>query len=57
MPIWLLTYNFKSHPYQMVVNGYTGQMAGEYPKSPWKIALLVLVALIVLMIVIFSSQD
>ena len=56
VPIWLLTYNFKSHPYQMVVNGYTGQMAGEYPKSWVKIALLVLAAIIVL-IVILMLQD
>ena len=57
VPIWLLTYLFAAKAYQVVVNGYTGQMAGDYPKSPWKIALLVLLALVVLMIVIFSSQD
>ena len=57
VPIWLLTYLFAAKAYQVVVNGYTGQMAGDYPKSPWKIALLVLLALVVLMIVILSSQD
>ena len=57
VPIWLLTYMFAAKAYQVVVNGYTGQMAGDYPKSPWKIALLVLLALVVLMIVILSSQD
>jgi hypothetical protein len=49
VPVWLLTYNFKAKVYQAVVNGVTGQMAGEYPKSWWKIALLVLLALIVVL--------
>ena len=35
----------------------TGRMAGQYPKSPWKIALLVLLALIVLLIVILANQN
>ena len=26
--------------------GHSGAMAGEYPKSPWKIAALVLLALV-----------
>ena len=47
VPVWLLTYNYGAKPFQVVVNGYTGRMAGEYPKSAWKIALLVLLALIV----------
>ena len=32
----------------MIVNGYTGKIAGKYPYSVWKIILLVLLALIVL---------
>ena len=47
VPVWLLTYNFGAKSYQVVVNGVTGRMAGDYPKSPWKIALLVLAAIIV----------
>ena len=57
VPIWLLTYMFAAKAYQVVVNGYTGRMAGDYPKSPWKIALLVLLGLVVLMIVLLLSQD
>ena len=40
VPVWLLTYNYGARAFQLVVNGYTGRMAGEYPKSAWKIALL-----------------
>ena len=56
VPIWLLTYNYGARAFQLVVNGYTGRMAGEYPKSAWKIALLVLLALIVLMIVLWLQD-
>jgi hypothetical protein len=55
-PVWLLTYNYSTKAYQVVVNGYTGRMAGQYPKSPWKIAFLVLVAIIVVLVFILSQQ-
>jgi hypothetical protein len=55
-PIWLLTYTYSAKPYQVVVNGYTGRIAGDYPKSPWKIALLVL-AVIVVVLVLVSLQE
>ena len=57
VPVWLLTYNFGARAYQVVVNGVTGRMAGEYPKSFWKIALLVLAAIIVFLVIIMLSQD
>lgn len=56
VPIWLLTYLYASKPWQVVVNGYTGQIAGDYPKSWWKIALLVLVGLLVLLMVLLMQE-
>jgi hypothetical protein len=56
VPVWLLSYTYGNRIWQVVVNGYTGKMAGEYPKSPWKIALLVLLAIIVLLIVLMSQE-
>jgi hypothetical protein len=53
VPVWLLTYNFGAKAYQVVVNGVTGRMAGDYPKSFWKIALLVLAALIALFVFLY----
>jgi hypothetical protein len=52
-----LTYNFGQKLYQVVVNGYTGRMAGDYPKSVWKIMLLVLLAIIVFLIIIWSQGN
>ena len=52
-PVWLLTYSYGARGFQAVMNGVTGAVRGEYPKSPWKIALIV-VAVIVLVIVLSS---
>jgi hypothetical protein len=43
VPIWLLTYNYGKRNFQVVLNGYTGVIAGKYPKSWIKITLAVLV--------------
>ena len=58
MPIWLLwcTYKYKK-VYQVVVNGYAGHPAGDYPKSPWKIALLVVMVIIVVAIVLMFGEQ
>ena len=57
VPIWMLSYNYGAKVYQVVVNGYSGAMAGDYPKSPWKILLLIFVVLVIVLIaVMFSDQ-
>lgn len=56
VPVWLLTYIYANRPWQVVVNGYTGRIAGEYPKSWWKIAFLVLLAVIVLLVVLTMQE-
>jgi len=50
VPVWLLSYTYGPRSYQVVVNGYTGRMAGRYPKSPWKIFFLVLFILLALLV-------
>jgi hypothetical protein len=57
VPVWLLSYLYGTRNYQVVVNGYDGRMAGEYPKSPWKIALLVLLAIIAVLIFALLNQN
>ncbi|MFB3855538.1 MAG: zinc ribbon domain-containing protein [Vicinamibacterales bacterium] len=56
VPVWLLTYTYGAKAYQVVANGVTGKIAGRYPKSPWKVAFAVLVALIVLLIVVYTQS-
>lgn len=42
VPIWLVVYNYGTQNYQVVVNGYTGSIAGKYPKSWVKIFFAIL---------------
>jgi len=51
VPVWLLTYAFRGEHFQVVINGYTGAIAGRYPKSWVKIA--VVVAIVVAAVVAF----
>lgn len=44
-PIWLLAYNYGAQNYQVVINGYTGAIAGKYPKSWVKIFFAVMAGL------------
>jgi hypothetical protein len=57
VPVWLLTYTYGSRTFQLIANGYTGRMAGEYPKSVWKILLLVLLALVVVLIFLWFQDS
>ena len=45
VPVWLLSYDYGRRAFQVVINGYTGTIAGRYPKSWIKIILAVLAAL------------
>ncbi|HSC97834.1 MAG TPA: TFIIB-type zinc ribbon-containing protein [Casimicrobiaceae bacterium] len=49
-PVWLLTYSYGARRFQCVMNGVTGAVRGQYPKSPWKIALIVLAVIIVVFV-------
>jgi len=57
VPVWLLAYTYGAARYQVVVNGSTGTIAGQYPKSPWKILFVVLLAIVVLAIVMYASSQ
>src|SRR6185436_2645630 len=55
VPIWLLTYTYGAKVFHVLVNGGTGRMAGEYPKSFWKVFFLVVAILIVVIIVLLAQ--
>jgi predicted RNA-binding Zn-ribbon protein involved in translation (DUF1610 family) len=56
-PVWLLSYTYGPRRFQCVMNGVSGAVRGEYPKSPWKIALLVLAIVIVVVIVMLLGSQ
>ena len=51
LPVWFVTYNYGAKTFQVVVNGVTGEIAGEHPLSYWKIFFAVVFALIVAAII------
>jgi predicted RNA-binding Zn-ribbon protein involved in translation (DUF1610 family) len=57
VPVWLLSYTYGSRAFQVIVNGYTGRIAGQYPKSIWKIVLLVLAAIAVAVVLALLNAD
>lgn len=59
LPMWMSAYLFKGKTYRFVVNGQTGEIEGESPKSGWKIFFLVMGILAVLFIflVVFGGGN
>jgi len=56
-PIWMLTYRYGATLYQVVMNGYTGKISGDYPKSWIKISLAVLALIMLIAIVVIASES
>jgi hypothetical protein len=57
VPVWLVSYTYGPKNYQIVVNGYTGAIAGDRPVSYVKIFFyIILPALILLLLVLLSQQ-
>jgi hypothetical protein len=46
-PLWLLTYDYGRRSFQVIVNGYTGAIAGKHPLS-WVKILLAIIAVLIL---------
>jgi hypothetical protein len=57
VPIWLLTYTYGAKAFQVIVNGYTGRIAGRYPISPWKVLIAMLVILVAVVTIIAISNN
>ncbi len=52
LPMWVSAYLFSGKTYRFVVNGQTGEVEGESPKSGWKIFFLVMGILFLLFLVL-----
>jgi len=59
LPVWLLTVIFEGRPFQVFINGVTGEVQGQRPWSKLKIAIAVVVAVIVaiILITVFNSDS
>lgn len=41
LPVWISSYRFNGKTFHYLIDGYTGEVQGEWPKSRWKIAALI----------------
>jgi hypothetical protein len=58
VPAWLVTYTYGSRVFQVIANGYTGEIAGRRPYSWVKIALAVLAgAAVIGLIALFANLN
>lgn len=47
LPVWMAAYKFRGQSFRFVVNARTGEVKGERPWSPWKIAFAALIAALI----------
>jgi predicted RNA-binding Zn-ribbon protein involved in translation (DUF1610 family) len=57
LPVWLSAYRFRDRIYRILINARTGEVQGERPYSPWKIAGAILAVLIVVGILILLGSN
>ncbi len=48
VPVYLSQFKYKDKTYKFAINGQTGKVAGKFPVSAWKVALVVFLVLLVL---------
>lgn len=56
LPVWVSAYRFGDKTYRFLVNGQTGEVAGESPISWQKATLLVIAIVVVLLVALVLSQ-
>lgn len=56
VPVWHLRYDYGPRKFHLLVNGYTGKMAGEYPKSFWKILFFILALILAAALLFYLAQ-
>jgi DNA-directed RNA polymerase subunit M/transcription elongation factor TFIIS len=52
VPLWMVVYRYHGKPFQVLVNGFTGAIAGKRPWSIWKISLACLAAAVLVVLLI-----
>ena len=57
LPVWLLTVTYKEKPYQVFINGVTGEVQGARPYSKVKVltAIAIVLAVIIAIVVAVSA--
>ncbi|MDG1785136.1 MAG: hypothetical protein P8H61_04400, partial [Ilumatobacter sp.] len=54
LPIWLLTVIYEQKPFQVYINGVTGEVHGARPYSKVKILTAVMLAALILVVIVIA---
>ena len=57
VPVWLVTYTYGPKNYQIVVNGYTGTVAGDRPISYVKVFVYVILPVLIIVLLLLLTQQ
>jgi hypothetical protein len=57
VPVWVLAYTYGAKAFQVLANGYTGKIDGEYPKSFWKIFFVSVLTIVVVLFLLFVMSQ
>lgn len=55
-PLYTATYHYKNKVYNVLINGQTGNIKGEYPKSVAKILLIIIAAAVAIFAFIYATS-
>jgi hypothetical protein len=53
LPIWCSAYRYRSKLFRFLVNARTGEVQGERPYSPWKIAFAIVLGLLIIIPIVW----
>ena len=56
LPIYATSYSYKNKNYNVIINGQTGKIQGDYPKSVAKLIILAIVAIIIVCLIMYFSN-
>lgn len=56
LPVWMSSFSYKEKIYQFVVNGQSGKVGGDYPVSPWRVALAILIAVGIIALLMYLNR-
>jgi hypothetical protein len=56
LPVWMSAYRFRDKTYRFLVNGQTGEVAGESPVSWQRVTFLVIAILVVVVIALLLAS-
>lgn len=54
VPVYATSYHYEHKLYQVAINGQTGNVHGDYPKSPIKIAAIVIAAILLIIAILYN---